>query len=562
MRFHLFWQFFTLIIVFVYRMTPKAQKRKPATKRTDKSEVEIMSEPRHNMIAYLDPEDKLIEYKGITKWLRESRINHAITHQTTVYKSLIKAFWDSAEVVEIDGKEVIRGCVNNLDVVISVEILNTMLQLGDDPDASYFMPIKCQRGCLLRMKCVGDILGNQLNKSWLPLRYKFLLHVLIQCLSNHRNGYDMANNDLVGLMVALVLNKPFNISKYIFAILKENLGRTRSVTGGSKFWIDNQGGEGGVVGASGTGSTGSDQSKQPGDDDKSDSDDNPLEPGYERYVDAQGFRQIRWIRTEQDEDYVPSDTESEKARKKQAAIRRKKKSRKSIGASQTQPASTQSSEPAPEAVVSTNLGLTAEETEALMSSPTTTSEPPPTTTSVETPPVQPPTAQPQHATSSSQSARERVQQQSAERRGTIFERMSESEKVNFLFSQLQAAALQINRHTEVMSSNRQMNISQQLEINSLKEVVQKQHEEIERLRAENAQLRAADNARGIDMNRLKERSTVVLRIADKLSGKYDEITKWYDSRNKTIADNVKQMTSSYEVTRKRVNILWTERCKA
>ncbi|KAF5812102.1 hypothetical protein HanXRQr2_Chr04g0188861 [Helianthus annuus] len=207
-------------------MAPKAQKRKSATKKTDKSEVEIMSESRHNMIAYLDPEDKLIEYKGIMKWLRESRINHAITHQTTVYKSLIKSFWDLAEVIEIDGKEVIRGRVNNLDVIVSVEILNTVLQLGDDPDASYYVPIKYQRGCLLRIKCVGDILGNQLNKSWLPLRYKSLLHVLIQCLSNRRSGYDMTNNDLVGLMVAFVLNKPFNISKYIFANIKENLGRT------------------------------------------------------------------------------------------------------------------------------------------------------------------------------------------------------------------------------------------------------------------------------------------------------------------------------------------------
>ncbi|MFS8008240.1 hypothetical protein Hanom_Chr14g01270371 [Helianthus anomalus] len=177
---------------------------------------------------------------------------------------------------------------------------------------------------------------------------------------------------------------------------------------------DNQGGDGGVVGASGTGSTGGDQSKQPCDDDKSDSDDNPFEPGYERYVDAQGVRQIRRIRTKQDEDYVPSDTESKKARKKQAAIRHKKKIQKSIGASQTQPASTQPSEPVHEAVVSTNPGITAEETEALMSSPTTALEPPPTTTSVETPSVPLPTAQPQHAASSSQSARERVQQQSAE----------------------------------------------------------------------------------------------------------------------------------------------------
>ncbi|KAF5791055.1 hypothetical protein HanXRQr2_Chr09g0390341 [Helianthus annuus] len=173
-----------------------------------------MSKPCHNQVAYLDPEDKLIEYKGITKWPRESRINHAITHQTTVYKSLIKAFWDSAEVVEVDETE-----------------------LGDDPEASYSVPLKCQRGCLLRMKCVGDILGTQLNKASLPLRYKFFLHVLIQCLSKLRSGYDMANNDLVGLMVALVLKKPFNISKYIFANMKENLRRTGSVTGGSKFWM-------------------------------------------------------------------------------------------------------------------------------------------------------------------------------------------------------------------------------------------------------------------------------------------------------------------------------------
>ncbi|KAM0066759.1 hypothetical protein Hdeb2414_s0002g00052861 [Helianthus debilis subsp. tardiflorus] len=45
----------------------------------------------------------------------------------------------------------------------------------------------------------------------------------------------MANNDLVGLMVALVLNKPFSISKYIFANMKENLGRTS--VDSSKFWM-------------------------------------------------------------------------------------------------------------------------------------------------------------------------------------------------------------------------------------------------------------------------------------------------------------------------------------
>ncbi|KAJ0569916.1 hypothetical protein HanRHA438_Chr05g0219601 [Helianthus annuus] len=217
------------------RMAPKEQKRKPATKKTDKTEEQIMSEPRHNMVAYLDPEGKMTESNEITRWLRESKINEDITHQTPVYKTLVKEFWDSANVIEVDGKEVIRGQVNHQNVDVSADILNTVLLLNDNPEAPYSIPIMCQRGCLLRMKCVDDNFGGQINKTKLPMLYKFLLHVLIQCLSNRRSGYDMASNDLIGLIVALVLNKPFNISKYLFSKMKENLWRTGA--SGHKFWM-------------------------------------------------------------------------------------------------------------------------------------------------------------------------------------------------------------------------------------------------------------------------------------------------------------------------------------
>ncbi|KAJ0813252.1 hypothetical protein HanPSC8_Chr17g0771311 [Helianthus annuus] len=95
----------------------------------------------------------------------------------------------------------------------------------------------CTRRCLLHIKCTGDIFSTQINKGDLPLRYKFLVHVLIQCLSNRRAGYDMAGNDLVGFMVALVLNKPFSISRYIFRNMKENMTRTGSRITGNKFWM-------------------------------------------------------------------------------------------------------------------------------------------------------------------------------------------------------------------------------------------------------------------------------------------------------------------------------------
>ncbi|KAF5804909.1 hypothetical protein HanRHA438_Chr05g0212641 [Helianthus annuus] len=218
-------------------MAPKAQKREPATKKTNKKEEEIMSEPRHNMVAFLDPEGKLDDYKKITQWLRESRINKAVTFSTPVYKTLIKAFWESTKIIEVDGKELIQGQVNQLNVDVSPDILNSVLELQDDANAPDSIPIMCTRGCLLRMKCTGDIFEGQINKAKLPLQYKFLLHVLIQCLSKSRAGYDMAGNDLVALMVALVLNKPFSISKFSFTNMKENLRRTGSRTSGNKFWM-------------------------------------------------------------------------------------------------------------------------------------------------------------------------------------------------------------------------------------------------------------------------------------------------------------------------------------
>ncbi|KAM0038107.1 hypothetical protein Hdeb2414_s0013g00411051 [Helianthus debilis subsp. tardiflorus] len=142
-------------------MAPKL--RKPATKKTNKTEEEIMSELRHNMVAHLDPEGKFDDFKEITQWLRESRINKAITFSTPAYKTLIKEFWETAQILEVDGKEVIRGHVHKLDVDVTLEIPNTVLELQDVADVPFFVPIMCTRGCLLMMKCTADIFAGQIN---------------------------------------------------------------------------------------------------------------------------------------------------------------------------------------------------------------------------------------------------------------------------------------------------------------------------------------------------------------------------------------------------------------
>ncbi|MFS7952320.1 hypothetical protein Hanom_Chr07g00605601 [Helianthus anomalus] len=83
---------YDLFWMFAIQMEPKERKRKPATKKENKLEELVMSEKRHNMVSYLDPEGKITELKEITWWIRESRINKAVTFSTPVYKSLVKAF--------------------------------------------------------------------------------------------------------------------------------------------------------------------------------------------------------------------------------------------------------------------------------------------------------------------------------------------------------------------------------------------------------------------------------------------------------------------------------------
>ncbi|MFS8032425.1 hypothetical protein Hanom_Chr17g01557631 [Helianthus anomalus] len=195
----------------------------------------------------------------------------------------------------------------------------------------------------------------------------------------------------------------------------------------------------GAAGASSAGAAGG--TSAGGDEEDSESDDNPPEPGYEVYYDERGVKRIRRIRQEDDSEYVPSETEAEWLKKKETTIKHKKKEKKNIGSSSAQQSVPQ--EPILEAAMDPNFGFTAEEAFTMLPSPLRSTEPAPVPT---------PSIALTIRTTSSQPA--------AERRQTIFSRMNQEEKVNFLFSQLQAAAGQIQRQSEVMQATRADSIRQ------------------------------------------------------------------------------------------------------
>ncbi|MFS8016939.1 hypothetical protein Hanom_Chr15g01374401 [Helianthus anomalus] len=150
----------------------------------------------------------------------------------------------------------------------------------------------------------------------------------------------------------------------------------------------------GAVGASSAGasSAGAAGGTSAGNDEEdSESDDNPPEPVYEVYYDDRGVKRIRKIRREDEDDdeYVPSDIEAERLKRKETTVKRKKKARKYIGTSSSAQQFVPK-EPIQEAAMDPNLGFTTEEASTMVSSPPRSTEPTPSVSSTpETPVVTP-----------------------------------------------------------------------------------------------------------------------------------------------------------------------------
>ncbi|KAJ0622474.1 hypothetical protein HanIR_Chr01g0021111 [Helianthus annuus] len=189
---------------------------------------------------------------------------------------------------------------------------------------------------------------------------------------------------------------------------------------------NDEGGDSGNAGASAVGISGAGASSggaaggtlARGDEESSESDDNPPKPGYEVYYDDRGVKQIRRIRQEDDPEYVPSDTEAKRLKKKETAIKRKKKARKYISTSSAQQSVPQ--EPSQKAEMDPNLGFTATEASEMIPSPPRSTEPVPVVSSTpETPTVTPQEPVP----STASTIRATSSQPAAERRQSIFEQM-------------------------------------------------------------------------------------------------------------------------------------------
>ncbi|KAJ0669284.1 hypothetical protein HanPI659440_Chr17g0699331 [Helianthus annuus] len=163
----------------------------------------------------------------MAKFLRESRVAKALSDNTIIYESHVRAFWNTARYEESDkmihailrkkdqaGKDVV-------EYVFSVEDDRRVLDLQDSDSDPTIMSERLAKGLCCRMGFTGHINGKMLKTNF-SKAYRYLLHCVVHSLSYRKGAYDEVSDYIMNIVMSLVLNKRYNISQVIFQYMKEN----------------------------------------------------------------------------------------------------------------------------------------------------------------------------------------------------------------------------------------------------------------------------------------------------------------------------------------------------
>ena len=185
---------------------------------------ELKFEARHNTTALLDPNlPEARPFETMINFLRRSRIYHAVTATCPISYDLIEQFWTTADYrLDLEVPTIV-ATVATREIQITEELVRQVLRFGDNVQDRVDFPYPLIVGCFERMGYAGAFNDSQLRKTNLSPNWRFLMHMLIVCLSARKAGLDGIGQTMQSAMVALVLNKPYNFSRYVFSSMANNI---------------------------------------------------------------------------------------------------------------------------------------------------------------------------------------------------------------------------------------------------------------------------------------------------------------------------------------------------
>ncbi|GJV49199.1 hypothetical protein Tco_1439411 [Tanacetum coccineum] len=180
---------------------------------------------KHNMVAFLK---KPTESEGFTKivdFLKGSSLRYALTHNPTIYDSLVKQFWQTATVRTLaNGIQQIIASIDNKEYIVTEASVRSTLQLANATSINNLPDAEIYEG----LTTLGYVTEGKLTfwkKNFSP-QWKFLIHHLLYCISPKSGGWDQFGSPIATALICLSRNRAYNFSKLIFDGMVHNIEST------------------------------------------------------------------------------------------------------------------------------------------------------------------------------------------------------------------------------------------------------------------------------------------------------------------------------------------------
>ncbi|GJV90964.1 hypothetical protein Tco_1538777 [Tanacetum coccineum] len=169
---------------------------------------------KHNMIACVEKTAHNADFYQIIDYLTGCSINYSLLVDPDLIGPWLQQFWDTASLRVINEVPHIRAMVAGKRILISEETIRADL-LFDDADGVDCFPKQVIWDSLRDIGYEGNLAQLTFSKPLFSPQWKYLVHVLLHCLSPKSTSWEQFGTNIASALVGLATNQKFNFSLMI-----------------------------------------------------------------------------------------------------------------------------------------------------------------------------------------------------------------------------------------------------------------------------------------------------------------------------------------------------------
>ncbi|GJV62994.1 hypothetical protein Tco_1473822 [Tanacetum coccineum] len=169
---------------------------------------------KHNMIACVEKTEHNADFHQIVDYLTGCSINYSLLVDPDLIGPWLQQFWATASLRVINEVPHIRAMVAGKRILISEETIRADL-LFDDADGVDCFPKQVIWDSLRDIGYEGNLAQLTFSKPLFSPQWKYLVHVLLHCLSPKSTSWEQFGTNIASALVGLATNQKFNFSLMI-----------------------------------------------------------------------------------------------------------------------------------------------------------------------------------------------------------------------------------------------------------------------------------------------------------------------------------------------------------